>query len=334
MASTEKAKTKRPLKYAWPAIGNEQAIEFLDRSLSSQTLAQTYIFIGPKDLGKATIAFSFAKHLQGESEGFNSDLHLLAPEADSKIISTEQVREFIKKLSLGSFLNNYQVGIIKQADRLQSNAKSALLKTLEEPRDKVIIILLVENEENLPATILSRGQKIYFQPVATSTIYDYLVKEKQVDRRMAKSLAGLALGKPLKALQWLSDKSAYQDYLDLARDFLSYFSLAISERLAHLAKNFSDKSFSQSAQAEAEQRLALLEGLTRDLLLLNFNQPDYLQHIVLLEELKEAFNHLPPLESERVAYLNQCLESILQARKSLANNVNPLLVLEQLVINL
>jgi DNA polymerase III gamma/tau subunit len=44
----------------WPAIGNDQAIEFLDRSLASGNISQTYIFIGPEDLGKSTIALAFA----------------------------------------------------------------------------------------------------------------------------------------------------------------------------------------------------------------------------------------------------------------------------------
>src|SRR5690606_22718152 len=155
-------------------IGNEKAIAFLDKSIKSDRLAQTYVFIGPEELGKSTVALAFAKNLQGEMEGFNSDLHILNREADKKNISIDQVRDFIKILNLSSFSGSYKIGLIKEADLLSEEAKSALLKTLEEPKEKVIIILLVSNEENLPATILSRSQKIYFNPVSASVIYDYL----------------------------------------------------------------------------------------------------------------------------------------------------------------
>ena len=71
-------------KMDWPAIGNETAIEFLNRSLINEKIAQTYIFSGTDDLGKSTIALAFAKNLQGESAGFNSDLYILETLAEKK----------------------------------------------------------------------------------------------------------------------------------------------------------------------------------------------------------------------------------------------------------
>ncbi len=163
-------------EYKWPKIGNDLAIDFLNRSLKNKRIAQAYAFIGSDELGKSTIAFAFARNLQGEGEGFNNDLHILKPADDKKSIPISDVREFIKTLNLSSFSNSYKIGIIKEAEKLTLEAQSALLKTLEEPCEKVIIILLISEEDKLLSTILSRSQVLYFSSVPASLIYDYLIE--------------------------------------------------------------------------------------------------------------------------------------------------------------
>jgi len=211
MSQTVKQYQKR---FEWPEIGNDNLIEFLDRSLFQKKLAQTYIFAGPEDLGKSTMALAFARNLilsdRQEVRDFssvNSDLHILNREPGKKNISIEAVRDFIKMLSLSSFLNSYKIGIIKGAETLSSEAASALLKTLEEPRDKVIIILLTSSVDLLMPTIVSRSQVLYFYPVAFDIIYDYLVKELNLKRGEAKNMAALAAGRPLLAVKFAENEA-------------------------------------------------------------------------------------------------------------------------------
>lgn len=321
-------------KFTWPAIGNEKAIEFLSRSLTSGKLAQTYVFIGPEELGKSTIALAFARNLQGDYDGFNSDLYILNPEAGKKTIGIEQVREFIKMLNLSSFLNSYKIGLIKEADLLGEEAKSALLKTLEEPKDKVIIILLVRSEEALPATILSRAQKLYFYPVPAATIYDYLIANYGANRSLAKDLANLALGRPLKAIHYLENPEDYKSYLESAEKFLSLFNLDLNGRLKILDSLFSDRTYSKQATESALNLLLMAEGLLRDLLLLNLEQKDRLEHLVLLKSLEKSLASLSGESEDRARALLNRLKLIAQAKEYLEANVNPHLVLEQLIINL
>ncbi len=326
---------EKPLKkYTWPEIGNDKAIEFLNRSLENNKVAQTYVFIGPEELGKSTIALSFAKNLQGDYDGFNSDLYILSPEPGKKSIGIEAVREFIKMLNLSSFMNSYKIGLIKEADLLSEEAKSALLKTLEEPRDKVVIILLVSSEESLPATILSRSQKVYFYPVPAATIYDYLIKNYQAKRSEAKDLANLALGRPLKAIRYLENPDTYKNYLEEAEKFLSLFNSDINSRLKVLDSIFSDRTYSRQASENALSFLLMSEGLLRDLLLLNLDQKDRLQHLVLLPALEKSLVNLGGDTENKVFFLLNKLKLLAQAKEYLANNVNPHLVLEQLFINL
>ena len=152
----------------WPKIGNEKNVEFLNRVVLSKKPAQTYIFLGPDDLGKSTIALAFARNLMAEAlegkDGLNSDLHILEAEAEKKSISIEQTRELIKALSLSSFLDSYKIGIIKEADSLTTEAQNALLKTLEEPPANSLLILTTPNPALLLPTVVSRCQVIYLQP--------------------------------------------------------------------------------------------------------------------------------------------------------------------------
>jgi len=321
-------------EYSWPSIGNDKAIEFLNRSLLSDKIAQTYVFVGPEELGKSTIALAFARNLQGDYDGFNSDLYILNPEPGKKGIGIEQVREFIKMLNLSSFMNSYKIGLIKEADLLSEEAKSALLKTLEEPKDKVIIILLVTTEESLPATILSRSQKLYFYPVPAATIYDYLITNYKANRSLAKDLASLALGRPLKAIRYLENPEVYKTYLESAESFLSLFSLDLNARLKVLDTLFTDKTYSKQATSEALDILLMAEGLLRDLLLLALEQKDRLQHLVIMSALEKSLASLPGETEEKVKEILNRMKFIAQAKEYLEANVNPRLVLEQLIVNL
>jgi len=324
-----------PSQYNWPAIGNERAIEFLEKAIANEKIAQTYVFAGPADLGKSTIAIAFARNLQGNPEGFNSDLHILQAEEGKKNISIEQVREFIKILNLSSFLNSYKIGIIKEAERLTPEAQSALLKTLEEPREKVIVILLVTNEESLPATILSRSQILYFMPVASSLIYDYLIKNYGANRSLAKDLANLSLGRPLQAVRYLESGAEYKDYLEKAEVWLNFFHQDLNTRLSSLDKLFSDKSFSRQAATSALEVLLLGEGLLRDLLLLSLGQNDRVQHSALSDSLAQALNQLETASDHNSGPIILAnLKLIAQAKEYLSANVNPRLVLEQVLMNL
>lgn len=321
--------------WIWPAIGQDKVIEFLERARLNNKIAQTYIFSGRGELGKTTLALAFARNLQEGRDGFDSDLQFLEREPDKKNISIAQTRDFIKRLSLSSFLNSYKIGIIAQAELLSEEAKHALLKTLEEPQDKVVIILIVEDEGQLPATILSRAQVLRFQAVPAALIYDYLIDNYGAGRALAKDLANLSLGRPLVAVDWLQKPEEYQKYLSRASQWLLIFPLKVDDRLSVLDKLFSDKTWSGQATESALMILNLAESLARDLFLLSLGQPDRIQHSALAKELQAVWSYCEGAYSEDLGlYLLKQLKMIAQAREYLESNVNPRLVLEQLVMNM
>jgi len=322
--------------FDWPQIGNDNLIEFLDRSLVQHKLAQTYVFAGPEDLGKSTIALAFARNLiisdGQEARDFssvNSDLHILHREPGKKNISIEAVRDFIKMLSLSSFLNSYKIGIIKEAETLSPEAASALLKTLEEPRDKVIIILLASSVDLLIPTIVSRSQVLYFYPVAFDIVYDYLVKELNLKRTDAKDMAALAAGRPLLAARFVENEAVYDNQLETARLFLSFFDLDIPGRLKALASYLNG-----GESLNADRALDILESwqrVARDLSLNAMGCPELIQHTALLPELGalSVVNN-----NEALIYYSKILELLYTLRRYLSANVSPQAVLEQVIYNL
>jgi DNA polymerase-3 subunit delta' len=88
------------------------------------------------------------------------DLAVLGPIEDSRQIRIDEVRALIADLALTSHQGGYKVAIVSPADALNRNAANALLKTLEEPTPHTLLILVATQPSKLPATILSRCQKI------------------------------------------------------------------------------------------------------------------------------------------------------------------------------
>lgn len=350
---------KTPLKTktlggAWPALANQAAVDFLASNISQGKVAQAYIFTGPPDLGKFSLATSFARNLlasdstlaaefldrpqTNESSDFSAlsgDIHILQVEDGKKNISIEQTRAFIKILSFSSFLNSYKIGIIREAEKLSIEAANSLLKTLEESQPKVVIILTVNDLSSLPATLVSRSQILYFYPLSSDLIYDYLVKEEECDRNLARDLANLSAGRPLRALMFFQDSEAYADYLKIAKVFLDSFGQSLNQRLLALAdilpKNYGDSDPLSGARSILE----IWQSLTRDLLLINLEVKELVQHSVLMSELLSVSASLKQFNDEAARlYLVSLLERIKTAQIYLSSYVSPNNVLENILLNL
>ena len=94
------------------------------------------------------------------AQGQHPDLTLIQPLESSTQIRIEQVRELSAELALTSHQGGYKVGILSPADTMNRFAANALLKTLEEPPQGTLLLLVATQPSRLPATILSRCQKV------------------------------------------------------------------------------------------------------------------------------------------------------------------------------
>src|SRR6185312_6892575 len=93
---------------------------------------------------------------------------------ESKQLRIEQVRELAEELALTSHQGGYKIGILSPADSLNRFAANALLKTLEEPPPRTLLILVASQPSRLPPTILSRCQKLRVQPPKRAESLEWL----------------------------------------------------------------------------------------------------------------------------------------------------------------
>ncbi|HFC76856.1 MAG TPA: DNA polymerase III subunit delta' [Candidatus Moranbacteria bacterium] len=211
-------------------IGHKKQIKLLEKILQSNDIPQSYLFIGPKGVGKFFVANLFAKsliegfanqNLKMSAENFlqkkqNIDLEILQPEIIEKKgvikiknIEVEKVREAQKNLSLFPAIGKFRVLIIDDAQKLNLASQNTLLKTLEEPNKTSIIILVVNEEEKILNTIISRCRKINFNLVGLDEIKDGLKKEE--NNNNLDKVAIYSMGRPGEAKYLLQNKNILKE---------------------------------------------------------------------------------------------------------------------------
>ena len=106
------------------------------------------------------------------------DLLVLRPVEDSQQIRIEQVRELVAELQLTSHKGGYKVAIIAPADALNRFAANALLKTLEEPPPRTLLVLVAEQPSRLPATLRSRCQRVHVRSPTRAEALEWLASAR------------------------------------------------------------------------------------------------------------------------------------------------------------
>ena len=208
-------------------IGQEKAIGMLKGILERQRLANSYIFSGEPGIGKKLTALNFAKAINCQKSeaisepripnaqvsprtdacdvceacmkiesGSHPDLLLISPE--DRQIKIDEIRLIDKALSFRPFEGRKKVVIIDDADAMNIAAANAFLKTLEEPPEDSVIILISSRSDRLPATIRSRCSRINFVTLSLESCRQVL--HGKVPDKDASALARLSVGKPGLAL--------------------------------------------------------------------------------------------------------------------------------------
>jgi DNA polymerase-3 subunit delta' len=196
--------------------GQERAIGFLRRAWEQDRLAHAYLFTGPAGVGKLATARALALGLHCEvapfdgcgtcpacrtiGAGTNADVRIITgPLRDRRDISIEQVRELQHGLGYCSLSAHPKIGIINDAEGLTLQAQNALLKTLEEPAGSSLLVLVAVNATSLTSTILSRCQRLIFDPLSTQAVTEVLERHGRSGMQTA-ALAAYAEGSAGRAL--------------------------------------------------------------------------------------------------------------------------------------
>lgn len=351
-------------KSNWPIVANNHISQYLNTSIKSNKIGGAYIFAGPDNLGKTTIAKFFAQIIlcqnmtksddevlpcdacpscqkfsfignsedteleQSDLSDVHGDFHIVNKNKDKKNISIKQVRELIAILQLSSFNGAYKIGIIKNADSMSIEAANALLKTLEEPQSKTVIILVTKDLDSLPATIASRSQVLQFKPVKTELIYDHLVDIRHVSREKARDIASLCLGRPALAIKFLEDADFYDFYTTKVEAILDMQTTDINGRFEIINSLISKKIKGQEAVKIAKRTLEIWQGVIRDFLLLSLGHNNMVQHIYVRDRLMKQANI-----NNILKFINLSKE-LASAHMFLQANVNPRLVFERIALSI
>ncbi len=219
-------------------LGNARVVEILRRAVELDRLPHALIFAGPSGVGKRTLALLLAQLLNCESssgklacgkcagcrkiaQGSHPDIRLVEP--DGAFIKIEQVRSMIGEIAYQPFEAKYRVVILDPAEQLKVEAANCMLKTLEEPPSRTIIILVTSNPYMLLTTIQSRSRLLQFAGISQGSIETYLVQQAGWNAGDAHLAAALSRGSLGNALAFDSGS-----YLPVRAQALSFVTLLLS----------------------------------------------------------------------------------------------------------
>ena len=162
----------------------QQGVQLLQRSLARGRLGHAYLFSGDQLEELESLARTLAKTLNCQNpikengapvdccdvcpscqkidNDTHADIHWARPESKSRVITTDQMREMMREIQLKPTEAQFKVAVIVAADRLNVQAANAFLKTLEEPPQKSILILLSTEPSRILETIISRCLRVNF----------------------------------------------------------------------------------------------------------------------------------------------------------------------------
>jgi len=166
-------------------LGNTVAIERLRGILDRKRPAHAYLFSGPEGVGKKLAAIEFAKAL-------GARITLVQRPEDRHEILIAQIHEVIRELTYTS--SEARAVIFDDAHRMSEEAMNALLKTLEEPPDRTLLILVTAVADRLLGTIRSRCQVVHFAPLPDEELAKYARERLMLGGDEALSAALLAEG--------------------------------------------------------------------------------------------------------------------------------------------
>lgn len=211
-------------------IGNNSTKNLLNNLIKTNNLVHSYMFIGNDGIGKVLFATDFAKMILCQDTDkacdncsscikFASTNHpdfMIIDSEDDKSIKINQIRLLQEKISEKPIISDKKVYIINNSDLMTVEAQNCLLKTLEEPPEYAVIILVLSNENKLLSTIKSRCTKIVFQKLTDKELMQYA---NDNGLKINNSLLSICDGSISKLLNLQSNLDAYNSLDNIISSF-------------------------------------------------------------------------------------------------------------------
>ena len=332
----------------WPVFGHEWAVTWLRKTLQpgGQGPRHAYLFLGPRQIGKSTLALAFAQALLCQQGGDvpcgrcrncermlkhgHVDFHHFQPvdkdgEPDrlNGTLRVEQAADIVRDASLSPMEARYRIFFLQNMERANAGFSNKILKTLEEPPASVILLLTAEDRSQLLPTIVSRCQVVELRPLATAEVRRMLEQQRGLDAAMADLLARYANGKP----GWALEEAARAEPLKDRHDQLAQlWALLRSDLLMRL--QLSESLAAAKGSKRLFALLAVWQTWWRDLMLVQAGVAGECTNQDALPELR--------LEAELISRedVSRYLGRISLAEEQLHRTVNVRLALDVLLLRL
>lgn len=326
---------------AEPVVGHEEISSFLERAVAGDRLAHAYLFLGPRQVGKMAMARRLAARVLGQGTPLSRHPDFLTVErgrdaksgklrADIVLEQVHSLRGWLARGALmgaaGSGSTGWKVAILDGAQLLNKEAANALLKNLEEPQPRTLIILLAETADGVFPTIRSRCQIVSFGRVRTERIAGFLI-EQGAGAEQAVRLASLGEGCPGRSLGYYRHPELLEDMTARRELLLTLVESGISDRWAVLEKAVPAKLPFNEAVQQSGRLLDLLAELLRDALLIAYGRGEHLTHADVRDRLSAWSAELG------APGLAAVLQDLTDSRRLLDENVSPRAVLESLALS-
>ncbi|MCI9073821.1 MAG: DNA polymerase III subunit [Lachnospiraceae bacterium] len=319
-------------------IGQEQLKAHLQGALETKKVSHAYIINGEKSSGKELIARIFAMALQCEQEGVepcgqcrscrqalsgNQPDIIYVSHEKPNTISVDDIRAQVNNdVAIKPYSSRHKVYIVNEAEKMTPQAQNAILKTLEEPPEYAVLLLLVSNVSTLLPTILSRCVLLNMKPVRDALVKKYLMEQLQIPDYKADVCVAFARGNVGKA-KALASSEEFENVKSEALALLKYLQdMEIPEIVTAVKK-------AGEYKLEVNDYLDILAIWYRDVLL--FKATADVNHLVFRDEIQTIRK-----VAGRSSYegIENVIRSLDKAKRRLDANVNFDLVMELLFLEM
>lgn len=301
-------------------LGQEIPKRYIESSLNNQKISHAYLFEGPSGIGKKTFALEFAKILLKNND-LNNNPDFIHVSPDDKSFKISQVRDIIKDILIKPY-GEKKVYLLEEVEKMTIQAQNSFLKTLEEPPDYVVIILLSNNINALLDTVKSRCEILKFSPLPIKEIERYLIEKKGIDSKEAKAYSAFSSGILSKALH-LIDSQEFNQLREGIEKFIEY---NLSKKVINILALI---SYLEKNKNDLDKILDLTITYFRDIMVI---KEGILDEVVIngdrLEFLKEKAMEF------NFSQISKIIDIIEEAKSKIRSNCNFQLTMEVMLLNI
>lgn len=299
----------------WNIAGHDWAVHLLQGHLTRGQLRHAYLFTGPPGVGRRTLALRLAQAincLQPPAPGVfcgtcracrqieamrHTDLSVVQCDPDTGSIKVEHIRELLHTLTLAPYESAYRIALIPRFQDATASAQNALLKSLEEAPQRVVLLLTADSSESLLPTIVSRCEVLRLRPMPLEVLKSEL-QTRGLGAEDARLLAHLSGGRLGYALRLISQPELLDTRRSLIEDMLVMLGSPVRDRFALAEKISKDRE----ALREAYQvwlsvwRDLMLRSASSRLPLVNLDMEAEINHLAGMVDFITARARVADLE--------------------------------------